>query len=80
MSGDLKQIREKRRFSDVGQELGPRADRRAERRCAAFAVGDFLVVTVTGEQPAPAKVCSVLGELDDLVKTVGFRDLGGRRL
>ncbi|WP_095202203.1 Dyp-type peroxidase [Mesorhizobium carmichaelinearum] len=36
----------------------------------------FLVVTVAGE--ALAKVCSVLGELDDLVKTVGFRDLGGR--
>ena len=38
----------------------------------------FLVVTVAGEQLALAKVCSVLGELDDLVKTVGFRDLGGR--
>ncbi|AID30930.2 putative iron-dependent peroxidase [Mesorhizobium sp. USDA 4775] len=38
----------------------------------------FLVVTVAGEQMALAKVCSVLGELDDLVKTVGFRDLGGR--
>ncbi|BCH01509.1 Dyp-type peroxidase [Mesorhizobium loti] len=38
----------------------------------------FLIVTVAGEQMALAKVCSVLGELDDLVKTVGFRDLGGR--
>ncbi|MGO4637456.1 Dyp-type peroxidase [Mesorhizobium sp. 2RAF45] len=38
----------------------------------------FLVVTVAGEQLALAKVCSVLGELDDLVKTVGFRGLGGR--
>ncbi len=38
----------------------------------------FLVVTVAGGQPALAKVGSVLGELDDLVKTVGFRDLGGR--
>jgi len=37
----------------------------------------FLVVTVAGEQLALAKVCSVLGELDDLVKTVAFRDLGG---
>ena len=38
----------------------------------------FLVVTVGGEQTALAKVFSVLGELDDLVKTVGFRDLSGR--
>jgi len=38
----------------------------------------FLVVTVTAEQAALAKVASVLGGLDDLVKTVGFRDLSGR--
>jgi porphyrinogen peroxidase len=38
----------------------------------------FLVVTVASEQSALAKVASVLGELDDLVKNVGFRDLGGR--
>ena len=38
----------------------------------------FLVVTVANEQAALAKVASVLGELDDLVKTVGFRDLSGR--
>jgi putative iron-dependent peroxidase len=38
----------------------------------------FLVVTVASEQTALAKVCSVLGGLDDLVKTVGFRDLSGR--
>src|SRR3569623_1434947 len=38
----------------------------------------FLVGIVAGDQPALARVCSVLGELDDLVKTVGFRDLGGR--
>ena len=38
----------------------------------------FLVVTVASDQAAPAKVCSVLGGLDDLVKTVGFRDLSGR--
>src|ERR1700704_3966242 len=38
----------------------------------------FLVVTVTNERPALAKVASVRGALDDLVKTVGFRDLGGR--
>ena len=38
----------------------------------------FLVVTVASEPAALAKVSSVLGELDDLVKTVGFRDLGGR--
>jgi len=35
----------------------------------------FLVVTVASEQAALAKVFSVLGGLDDLVKTVGFRDL-----
>ncbi len=38
----------------------------------------FLVVTVAGEQGALQKVASVLGELDDLVKNVGFRDLSGR--
>src|ERR1700680_1107529 len=38
----------------------------------------FLVVTVASEQAALAKVCSVLDGLDDLVKTVGFRDLSGR--
>jgi putative iron-dependent peroxidase len=38
----------------------------------------FLVVTVAGEPAALAKVASVLGDLDDLVKTVGFRDLAGR--
>lgn len=37
----------------------------------------FLVVTVASEQ-APSTVASVLGGLDDLVKTVGFRDLSGR--
>jgi len=38
----------------------------------------FLVVTVAREQAALAKAASVLGGLDDLVKTVGFRDLSGR--
>ena len=38
----------------------------------------FLVVTVASEQSALAKVSSVLEGLDDLVKTVGFRDLSGR--
>ena len=38
----------------------------------------FLVVTVAGEEAALAKAVSVLGELDDLVKTVGFRDLPAR--
>ena len=38
----------------------------------------FLVVGVTEGEAALAKTCSVLGGLDDLVKTVGFRDLSGR--
>ena len=38
----------------------------------------FLVVTVVSGQTALAKVASVLDGLDDLVKTVGFRDLSGR--
>src|SRR5579871_3964552 len=38
----------------------------------------FLVVIVANEQAALAKVSSVLGGLDDLVKAVGFRDLSGR--
>jgi putative iron-dependent peroxidase len=38
----------------------------------------FLVVTVAETQAALATISSVLGGLDDLVKTVGFRDLSGR--
>ena len=38
----------------------------------------FLVVTVSGDEASLAKTASVLGELDDLVKNVGFRDLSGR--
>jgi putative iron-dependent peroxidase len=38
----------------------------------------FLVVTVANEQTALAKVFSTLDGLDDLVKTVGFRDLSAR--
>src|ERR1700761_8729223 len=38
----------------------------------------FLVVTVGSEAADLAKACSVLDGLDDLVKTVGFRDLSGR--
>src|SRR6202166_4826633 len=37
----------------------------------------FLVVTVADDPAALAKVAAVLGGLDDLVKTVGFRDLSG---
>jgi putative iron-dependent peroxidase len=36
------------------------------------------VVGVAEGEAALAKTCSVLGGLDDLVKTVGFRDLSGR--
>ena len=38
----------------------------------------FLVVTVASEAAALARVCSALDGLDDLVKTVGFRDLSAR--
>jgi putative iron-dependent peroxidase len=38
----------------------------------------FLVVTIAREQAALARVCAVLDGLDDLVKTVGFRDLSAR--
>jgi porphyrinogen peroxidase len=38
----------------------------------------FLVVTVANEHTALATALSVLNGLDDLVKTVGFRDLSGR--
>jgi porphyrinogen peroxidase len=38
----------------------------------------FLIVTVGSDQDSLTKACSVLGGLDDLVKTVGFRDLSGR--
>jgi len=38
----------------------------------------FLVVTVGSDDAALAKASSALGGLDDLVKTVGFRDLSGK--
>src|SRR5262249_31987295 len=38
----------------------------------------FLVVTVANELTALTKVCLALDGLDDLVKTVGFRDLSAR--
>jgi porphyrinogen peroxidase len=38
----------------------------------------FLVVTVGDQPTALAKIASALDGLDDLVKTVGFRDLAGR--
>jgi porphyrinogen peroxidase len=38
----------------------------------------FLVITVAGDDGALAKAASVVGGIDDLVKTVGFRDLSGR--
>ncbi len=38
----------------------------------------FLVLTVASGEAALAQAASVLGGLDDLVKTVGFRDLRGR--
>ena len=38
----------------------------------------FLVVSVAEGSAALARVCAALGGLDDLVKTVGFRDLSGR--
>src|SRR5262249_16728200 len=38
----------------------------------------FLVVTVASDLTALTKVCLALDGLDDLVKTVGFRDLSAR--
>jgi porphyrinogen peroxidase len=38
----------------------------------------FLVVAIGGDDAALATAASVLGGVDDLVKTVGFRDLPGR--
>jgi putative iron-dependent peroxidase len=38
----------------------------------------FLVVTVASELTALTKVCLALDGLDDLLKTVGFRDLSAR--
>ncbi|MBN8943816.1 MAG: Dyp-type peroxidase [Rhizobiales bacterium] len=38
----------------------------------------FLVVTVANEAAALAKACAALDGLNDLVKTVGFRDLSAR--
>lgn len=38
----------------------------------------FLVATVASEPLALARVCSALDGLDDLIKTVGFRDLSAR--
>lgn len=38
----------------------------------------FLTVTVGGDKAALATICSTLEGLDDLVKTVGFRDLAAK--
>jgi putative iron-dependent peroxidase len=38
----------------------------------------FLVVTAASEPTSLTKVCSAIDGLDDLVKTVGFRDLSAR--
>jgi putative iron-dependent peroxidase len=38
----------------------------------------FLVLTVAEDASAVVRVCATLNGLDDLVKTVGFRDLAGR--
>lgn len=38
----------------------------------------FLVVTVSREKAALSHICSTFESLDDLVKTVGFRDLSAR--
>jgi putative iron-dependent peroxidase len=38
----------------------------------------FLVLSLANEKGALTSVCSVLGSLDDLLKTVGFRHLSGR--
>ncbi|WP_374308412.1 Dyp-type peroxidase [Methylocella sp.] len=38
----------------------------------------FLTATVASDQDALSQVCATLDGLDDLVKTVGFRDLSGR--
>ena len=77
--GHLKQIpREKRKFGMSGKNWDrvPIDAQSIDAPLSRAAV--FLVVTVASEQAALAKVASVLGGLDDLVKTVGFRDLSGR--
>lgn len=77
--GHLKQIpREKRKFGMSGKNWDrvPIDAQSIDAPLSLAAV--FLVVTVASEQAALAKVASVLGGLDDLVKTVGFRDLSGR--
>jgi hypothetical protein len=77
--GHLKQIpRKKRKFGMSGKNWDrvPIDAQSIDAPLSLAAV--FLVVTVASEQAALAKVASVLGGLDDLVKTVGFRDLSGR--
>ncbi len=49
---------------------------RVDAPLSRFAI--FLVVTVQGGDAALATVREVVPSIDDLVKTVGFRDLGGR--
>jgi putative iron-dependent peroxidase len=38
----------------------------------------FLIVTIHDNQAALSQACAALGGLNDLIKTVGFRDLQGR--
>ena len=63
---------------DGGEELGQGADHAQSIDAPLSLAAIFLVVTAASEQAALMKVLSVLDGLDDLVKTVGFRDLSGR--
>jgi putative iron-dependent peroxidase len=58
--------------------LGQSADHAQSVDAPLSRAAVFLVVTVSSEPTGLAKVLSVLGELDNLIKTVGFRDLSGR--
>jgi porphyrinogen peroxidase len=58
--------------------VGQSTDRRAKYRCASFASGRLSSLLLAVTKPLSPKICSVLDGVDDLVKTVGFRDLSAR--
>ena len=63
-------------MSDTARERVPIDAQSIDAPLSSAAI--FLVVTVADDPAAAARVCDVLAGLDDLIKTVGFRDLSGK--
>jgi hypothetical protein len=68
----------KRKIRDVREELGQSTDRRAEHRRSVVAGGGLSRGHRRERTGSSREGFLCTGWLDDLVKTVGFRDLSGR--